>query len=86
MGYCARRPPTVDSVKRSIPLWFSLPVVVLGGLFILGAFALASTYVYLAPSLPNAETMHKVELSVPLRVYLLSNLADRRAAPHPGHL
>ena len=34
-----------------------------------GAFALACTYVYLAPSLPTAENMHKVELQVPLRVY-----------------
>lgn len=73
-------------VKRSIPLWFSLPVVILGGLFILGAFALASTYVYLAPSLPNAETMHKVELSVPLRVYsssggLISQIGEQRRIP-----
>lgn len=73
-------------MKRSIPLWVLLPVAGLVGLFLMGALALASTYVFLAPSLPTAETMHKVELSVPLRVYsssggLISQIGEQRRIP-----
>ena len=56
------------------------------GLLLAGVFALACTYVYLAPSLPTAETMHKVELQVPLRVYtrsggLISQIGEQRRIP-----
>ncbi len=49
-------------------------------------FALACTFVYLAPSLPTAETMHNVELAVPLRVYarggeLISQIGEQRRIP-----
>ncbi len=46
-----------------------MAMVVVGGLLLAGVFALACTYVYLAPSLPTAEGMHRVELQVPRRVY-----------------
>ena len=51
-----------------------------------GIFALACTYVFLAPSLPTADTMHKVELQVPLRVYtrgggLISQIGEQRRIP-----
>ena len=36
---------------------------------LLGAYALACSYVYLVPSLPSIESMRNVELQVPLRVY-----------------
>ena len=65
---------------------FRMALVLIGGLLIAGAFALACTYVYLAPSLPTAENMHKVELQVPLRVYsssggLISQIGEQRRIP-----
>ena len=56
------------------------------GLLLAGVFALACTYVFLAPSLPTADTMHKVELQVPLRVYtrsggLISQIGEQRRIP-----
>lgn len=61
-------------------------LVGIGGLLLAGVFALACTYVYLAPSLPTAENMHKVELQVPLRVYtrsggLISQIGEQRRIP-----
>ena len=65
---------------------FRVALVLIGGLLIAGAFALACTYVYLAPSLPTAEGMHRVELQVPLRVYtssggLISQIGEQRRIP-----
>jgi penicillin-binding protein 1A len=56
------------------------------GLLMAAVLALACTYVYLAPSLPTAENMHKVELQVPLRVYtrsggLISQIGEQRRIP-----
>src|ERR1700689_4835546 len=53
---------------------------------LLGAYALAASYVYLAPDLPSAESMRKVELQIPLRVYtrngaLMSQLGEQRRIP-----
>ncbi|MDR2216344.1 MAG: transglycosylase domain-containing protein, partial [Nevskiaceae bacterium] len=55
-------------------------------LLLLGVFALAGTYVFLAPSLPDAATMRGVELAVPLRVYsssggLISQIGEQRRIP-----
>jgi penicillin-binding protein 1A len=57
-------------------LWFAL----------LGAFALAASYVYLAPDLPSSESMRKVELQIPLRVYtrngaLMAQIGEQRRIP-----
>jgi penicillin-binding protein 1A len=63
--------------------WFA---VGLGTLVLLFAFALACTYVYLAPSLPSAENMHRMQLAVPLRVYarnggLIAQIGEQRRIP-----
>jgi penicillin-binding protein 1A len=65
---------------------FRMALVIIVGLLLAGVFALACTYVYLAPSLPTAEGMHKVELQVPLRVYtssggLISQIGEQRRIP-----
>src|SRR5580658_2508068 len=53
---------------------------------LLGAYALACSYVYLAPSLPPLEAMRNVELQVPLRVYtrsgaLIAQIGEQRRIP-----
>lgn len=73
-------------MNRSIPRWVRWPIVLGAGLVLTFCFALACTYVYLAPALPTAETMHKVELAVPLRVYsrsgeLISQIGEQRRIP-----
>src|ERR1044072_9172350 len=52
----------------------------------MGACALASAFVYVAPSLPSADAMRKVELQVPLRVYtrsgrLMAQIGEQRRIP-----
>jgi penicillin-binding protein 1A len=61
-------------------------LIALGGLLLLAVFALACAFVYLAPALPTAESMHNVELTVPLRVYsrsgaLVSQIGEQRRIP-----
>ncbi len=56
------------------------------GLFSLGVFGFSCAYVYISPSLPTAESMRKVELQVPLRVYtrsggLISQIGEQRRIP-----
>src|ERR1044072_1974367 len=51
-----------------------------------GASALACSYVYVAPSLPSVESMRKVEMQVPLRVYttsgeLIAQIGEQRRLP-----
>ncbi|MET0279495.1 MAG: transglycosylase domain-containing protein [Steroidobacteraceae bacterium] len=63
--------------------WLLLSFV---GLLLVTGFALACSFVYIAPSLPTAATMHNVELSVPLRVYsrtggLMSQIGEQRRIP-----
>ena len=58
----------------------------LAGVLLLGIFALGCTYVYLSPSLPTAQNMHKVQMAVPLRVYarsggLISQIGEERRIP-----
>jgi len=53
---------------------------------LLGAYALAASYLYLAPDLPSAESMRKVELQIPLRVYtrsgaLMAQIGEQRRIP-----
>jgi penicillin-binding protein 1A len=57
-------------------LWFAL----------FGAYALAASYVYLAPDLPSSQSMRKVELQIPLRVYtrngaLMAQIGEQRRIP-----
>jgi len=61
----------------------------LGGvllLALLGVYAMACSYLYMAPSLPSVEVMRKVELQVPLRVYtrsgaLIAQIGEQRRIP-----
>jgi penicillin-binding protein 1A len=53
---------------------------------LLGAYALACSYVYLVPSLPSIESMRNLELQVPLRVYtrsgaLIAQIGEQRRIP-----
>src|SRR5258708_4477058 len=53
---------------------------------LLGAYALACSYVYLVPSLPSVDAMRNVELQVPLRVYtrsgaLIAQIGEQRRIP-----
>jgi len=69
--------------------WFRLLVILLGSVTLvtlLGAYALACSYVYLVPSLPSLEVMRNVELQVPLRVYtrsgaLIAQIGEQRRIP-----
>lgn len=51
-----------------------------------GAYSLACSYVYVAPSLPSVEAMRKVEMQVPLRVFttsgeLIAQIGEQRRLP-----
>ena len=53
---------------------------------LLGMYALACSYVYVVPSLPSVESMRKVEMQVPLRVYsrsgaLIAQIGEQRRIP-----
>ena len=53
---------------------------------LLGGYALACSYVYLAPSLPSTQAMRTLELQVPLRVYtrsgaLIAQIGEQRRIP-----
>ena len=61
----------------------SLSVMVLT---LFGAYSLACSYVYVAPSLPSVEAMRKVEMQVPLRVFttsgeLIAQIGEQRRIP-----
>ena len=69
--------------------YFRILAVAAGGVMLvtlLGAYALACSYVYLVPSLPSIEAMRNVELQVPLRVYtrsgeLIAQIGEQRRIP-----
>jgi len=53
---------------------------------LMGAYALACSYVYLVPTLPSIESMRNVEMQVPLRVYtrsgaLIAQIGEQRRIP-----
>ena len=55
-------------------------------LVLLGVFAFACAFVYISPSLPSVESMRRVELQVPLRVYsrtggLIAQIGEQRRIP-----
>ena len=73
-------------MNASFPRWLRFLLAAFVGFVLLGAFAVACTFVYLAPSLPTADSMHSVELQVPLRVYsgsggLISQIGEQRRIP-----
>src|SRR5256885_1412319 len=69
--------------------YFRTAVLIAGGvtlITLLGAYALACSYVYLVPSLPSTDSMRNVELQVPLRVYtrsgaLIAQIGEQRRIP-----
>jgi len=69
--------------------WFRLAVMLLGSVTLvtlLGAYALACSYIYLVPTLPSLDVMRNVELQVPLRVYtrsgaLIAQIGEQRRIP-----
>ena len=73
-------------MKRPPFALFRHALVAATGLVLLGVFGFACAYVYISPSLPTAESMRKVELQVPLRVYtrtggLISQIGEQRRIP-----
>src|SRR5256885_6476835 len=69
--------------------YFRIGLLIGGGvtlITLLGAYALACSYVYLVPSLPSTDSMRNVELQVPLRVYsrsgaLIAQIGEQRRIP-----
>jgi penicillin-binding protein 1A len=69
--------------------WFRFVALIVGFVMLvtlLGAYALACSYVYLATSLPSVDAMRNVELQVPLRVYtrsgaLIAQIGEQRRIP-----
>jgi penicillin-binding protein 1A len=69
--------------------YFRIALLIAGGvtlITLLGAYALACSYLYLVPSLPSTESMRNVELQVPLRVYsrsgaLIAQIGEQRRIP-----
>jgi penicillin-binding protein 1A len=73
-------------VNLSLFRWLRTAVLGLVWVLLLAGFALACTFVYLAPSLPTAKNLHTVELAAPLRVYtssggLISQIGEQRRIP-----
>jgi penicillin-binding protein 1A len=81
-----RKPRKLLSVKWN---YFRILATITGSVILvtlLGAYALACSYVYLVPSLPSLESMRNVELQVPLRVYtrtgaLIAQIGEQRRIP-----
>ncbi|HXL74647.1 MAG TPA: transglycosylase domain-containing protein, partial [Burkholderiales bacterium] len=69
--------------------YFRVATLIAGGVTLvtlLGAYALACSYIYLVPSLPSTDSMRNVELQVPLRVYtrsgaLIAQIGEQRRIP-----
>jgi penicillin-binding protein 1A len=81
-----RKLKRVDFVKWN---GFRIVVAAAGSVMLvtlLGAYAFACSYVYLAPSLPSTQAMRTVEMQVPLRVYtrngaLIAQIGEQRRIP-----
>ncbi len=74
------------SVKRPYLRTIGIAAVAVTAVTLLGFYAIACSYVYLAPSLPTVEEMRNVELQVPLRVYtrsgeLIAQIGEQRRLP-----
>src|SRR3984893_15368181 len=81
-----RKETELVSVKWN---YFRMAILIAGGvtlITLLGAYALACSYLYLVPSLPATESMRNVELQLPLRVYsrsgaLIAQIGEQRRIP-----
>ena len=85
-GRNERKQAEWQSVKRKYIRALGLAAVGVMLLTLCGAYALACSFVYLAPSLPSVEAMRKVELQVPLRVFtssgeLIAQIGEQRRIP-----
>jgi len=73
-------------VKRKYIRLIGYTVISVTLLTLFGAYSLACSYVYVAPSLPSVEAMRKVEMQVPLRVFttsgeLIAQIGEQRRLP-----
>jgi penicillin-binding protein 1A len=73
-------------VKRKYIRLIGYSVISVILLTLFGAYSLACSYVYVAPSLPSVEAMRKVEMQVPLRVFttsgeLIAQIGEQRRLP-----
>ena len=73
-------------MKRKYIRLIGYSVIGVTVLTLFGAYSLACSYVYVAPSLPSVEAMRKVEMQVPLRVYsrsgaLIAQIGEQRRIP-----
>ncbi len=75
-----------QSVKRNYIRFIGYGIVSVMVLTLFGAYALACSFVYVAPSLPSVEAMRNVEMQVPLRVFtrsgeLIAQIGEQRRIP-----
>jgi penicillin-binding protein 1A len=73
-------------VKRKYIRLIGYSAVSVTLLTLFGAYALACSFIYVAPSLPSVEAMRKVEMQVPLRVFttsgeLIAQIGEQRRLP-----
>jgi penicillin-binding protein 1A len=85
-GMNERKQPCEQSVKRKYIRLIGNTLIGVMVLTLCAAYALACSFVYVAPSLPTVEAMRKVEMQVPLRVYttsgeLIAQIGEQRRLP-----
>ena len=73
-------------MKRKYIRLIGYSVISVMFLTLFAAYALACSFVYMAPSLPSVEAMRKVEMQVPLRVFtssgaLIAQIGEQRRIP-----
>jgi penicillin-binding protein 1A len=81
-----RKLKRVDFVKWNAFRFLTVAVGSVMLVTLLGVYAYICSYVYLAPSLPSAQSMRNVEMQVPLRVYtrggeLIAQIGEQRRIP-----
>src|ERR1041384_4321081 len=85
-GMNERKQRHEQSVKRKYIRLIGYSAIAVTLLTLFGAYSLACSYVYVAPSLPSVEAMRKVEMQVPLRVFtssgeLIAQIGEQRRLP-----
>ena len=85
-GKIERKQPHEQSVKRKYIRLIGYTGASVMVLTLLAAYALACSFIYVAPSLPSVESMRKVEMQVPLRVFttsgeLIAQIGEQRRIP-----
>ena len=73
-------------MKRKYIRLIGYSIIGVTALTLFGAYSLACSYVYVAPSLPSVEAMRSVEMQVPLRVFttsgeLIAQIGEQRRIP-----